>query len=375
MIEFTLVGDRNDLLATLTQAERFVSKTGSNDAIRHIRIYHSTTHGKTFVEATNQVMGFRGHLWANFDQPEIDVLASPRIVKAIGAMRSGEVRVSKEGGELTVRGTGKGTYAVPVGSGSFPSALPGIENVDWSAIQPVDAGDALREMQASSRFTAKGHGNPAMSGINLRVVNGNSLGIDATDSYRLFQSSVDLPAAGFPFGEDEVILPVSMVHELVKLFPAGDIKFSSDTNLFFASDPAGTVLFACRRVGGKFPNVDTIVPTFNAGMTAKLPDLREAVVKLRSVAGGRAVSLDVRKDELVLSSRSDDGSAAEEYVPITATDEVKIGFNLDHLHEGLALFGEDEVTLSFTTPLRPALLSNGVEKRRYLIMPVRVTSP
>lgn len=371
--DFTVQGDRNELLSSLEPAARFVSHHGSNAPVQNIHVVHSAADGYSRVEATDLRMSYRGHLWGTVSEPEAEVLINPRIIKAVKAMRAGPITLNRKGTEIEVTGSGKAKYTVPTSQGDFPNVLADWDTVDWAGVPAINTKDVLAEMNTAAKFVSRNETNPSITGVNLRVVDGK-LGIDSTDGYRLFQSRVDLPHEGFPFGEDQVILPLSMVAELGKLFPTGEVKLGSTDNLFFATNPAGDIAFACRRIGGKFPDTDKLMPDFQVSVQLPRTELDDALSRLRSVADPKKpVALDVGKDEVKLTARGEDG-AAEEYVELVAPngDPIVIGFNLEHLASGVALFDTDEVKLSFVSNLRPALLSNDTD-RTFLVIPVRLT--
>lgn len=372
---FTITGERSDLLATLTPAERFVSRHGTNLAVNGIHIKGGTDGG--YIEATNLTMSYRGHLWGTVDD-DVDVVVHPRLRRAVQAMAEGPVSIRQEGGELEVTGKGKARYTASLLDASFPNAFPDHDTLDWKNTKPVDVSEALSVMAEASKYAARKEQNPSITGVNLRVKENAGkahawLVVDATDGYRLYQNQIELPAGGFPFNEDEVILPVAMVTELTKLFPSGEVRFAASTNLFYASDANGETLFASRRIGGKFPDVDKMAPDFQQNATLPQQETEKALERLRGVAGDKPATVEITGQEMRLSARGD--GEAEEWVTLSqaVSEDLTVGFNLEHLHSALQLFrGEDEVRFSFASPLRPARFDTDGD-RHLIIMPVRVS--
>ncbi len=79
---------------------------------------------------------------------------------------------------------------------------------------------------------------------------------------------------------------------------------------------------------------------------------------------------------LQLRALTQDVGQAEEVldVPFEGEEAFEIGFNPAYLVDGIDAFDEDEVELSFTSPLRPGLVSGGDGSFVYLIMPIRLSS-
>lgn len=375
-MRFALTGARNDIAGALALASRFTASHGSTPQLNYIRIRASQKDGTSFAEATDQRMSVRTHLWATPDEPEVEALVHPDIVRAIRAMPAGDVTLAKEEdkNELVVSGTGRSRYTVSLGDGAATTAFPGEDGVRWDDIAAVDAADAMRVMAQAARFVAKKDGNPSITGVSLRVADGD-LAIDATDGHRLFHDAVALPAAGFPFDEDEVLVPAAMVQELERTFPSGKLRLAATTNLLFARDDAGETLFAARRIGGKFPQLKDIVPTYDQ-ISASVPreDLLDALGRIKGVARGKPVKLEFSGDTLRLSARGET-SSAEEYVTLPGVPgegEMVIAFNIDYLEEGVALFSGDQVKIEMLTALRPARISDG-SGRFFLLASVKVT--
>lgn len=364
---FTLTGARDDLAGALALASRFTSAHKSNPQLNNLRVCR-TADGDSFVEATDQRSSIRTALWAQGTEA-VDVLVSPDLTNAVKAMSQGDVQLTKDGTQVIVSGKGKAKYSVGTLDKEPADAFPGEDEVDWSTIVPIDASEALDVMEVSARYASKQESNPSIVGVNLRVID-QELGIESTDGSRLFHDRVALPSKGFPFDEDEVMLPPRMVTELNRIFPSGEVAFAATANLFFARDPKGETLFASRRIGGKFPNVEKIVPEYKGSIAVPCADLREALDRMRTVVGGKPVRLTFSGKELKLESKAG-AESAEEYVdlPQAVEPDVEIAFPVDSLAEAASLFS-GELRLSIDTPLKPMTMRS-LGPRFFLLAPVK----
>jgi len=381
MVPFVLQGERDDLLAALAPAERFTSKHGSNLAEQHVRVRRSQERDECFAEATDGRMSYRSHLWGTFDAEEVDVLVHPRLARAVAAMQGGPVTVtrgvSQDGspsGELEVTGKGKARYAVPLGAGTLPTTFPGIDNIRWDDVVAIDAKEALAAMVEASGFANRNPSNPATTGVNLGKHDGALL-VAATDSYRFFQDEVALPSAGFPFGEDSVILPLAMVEELARLFPTGEVRLAATPNLFFAKDVNDETTFASRRLDGKFPDMWRLVPPeedFKVRVKFPRAEARDALNRIRRAVDGKTVRVELEDADVGFHVRGDNGEAEEHLFLTTPVEKFSIGFNLEQLISVLDAFSSDEVEVALVTPLRPALVRTDGEARKILLMSVRI---
>jgi DNA polymerase III subunit beta len=378
-MDFVMTGDRKELTDVLGAAAKVVATSVSNPVISQMHLIHSEEKGRTYVEATDNRMAVRIVMDAQFDQPEVDVLFSPKFAQAVKAQSDGQVRVEMVGTQATVTGTGRGKYTVTTSTGEWPNIKVGEEEVNWDDVPGAAADEVLGKIGRASRFASKNDAqHPATHGVHLRMEETGTLVTESTDSYRMYQHRT---ASGGPWpmkGEDAVV-PFAMVQNLEALFPGSvEIKLASDDSLFYARDLPGTIHFSCRRVGGKFPEVDRLVPTDSKwNLTVNRAELETALSRVRAMTDGSTpVELTIEKDGLLslmrLRSATKDGEEAVEYVslPNDEYEPFRAAFNIKYLDEALDAFSDDEIQIELTGELKPALLQAGTT--RMLVMAVRL---
>lgn len=362
----SLTGARDDLVRALGLAARFTASHKSNPQLNYLRLVLDDDGAR--VEATDQRASIRTALYATGTE-HLDVLVHPDVANAVKAMHQGEVTITVDDTQATVSGKGKSKYTVGVLDKEPVPAFPGEDELDWTDVVPIEADEALATMDVASQYASRKQENPSIIGVNLRVADGE-LVVESTDGARLFHDRVELPGQGFPFQEEQVMLPIHMVSELNRVFPDGEVAFAATPNLFFAKDPAGETLFAARRIGGKFPDVDKIVPEYETTLAVPREELLQAVNRMRTVVKGKPVRLSFEEKELTLSAKTGE-SSAEEYITLTSEAKpTKMAFNLDHLAEALSLFGDAEVKMHIKTPLLPIKFTD-THERFFLLAPVR----
>lgn len=368
---FTMLGERDDLLASLQSVERFVAKVKSSPAVTGIRIRYAE--GEGYVEATNLTMSLRMHLWATFDVDEVDVIVSPRLVKAIQSCPSGGVTIRFDGETCTVTGSSRSKYVIGTIVGDWPNFQVGDER-DWSDVPVLDASEVFEAMTIAGKFASRDDNRPTITGINVRS-DEDLVRISATDSYRLFTTRVN--PNEFWQEQEDITVPYPMVVELTRLFPSGEIKLSASDNLFFVAAPSGGTYFSCRRIGGKFPETQTLVPKdedFKWDVGVPRDALKDALRRIRFMAEGskKPLQVSVEDDEMMLVATTDTGNA-EEYIDLPFEHEkITVGLNLDQLSSVLEVFKGDEVRMRFVSELRPVLVTAEDEEPVTLLMPVRV---
>jgi DNA polymerase-3 subunit beta len=154
------------------------------------------------------------------------------------------------------------------------------------------------------------------------------------------------------------------------------VKLAEDHIVFRCGE---TTLFT-RLIEGPFPRYQDVIPKEN---DKKVIVRRDALVDaLRRVSLlsdnlTRQVRVTLRRDAVVLSSRTQDvGEAQEEVEARYGGDEMALGYNAHYLSDVLRNVDTEEVLLSLSTPLNAGLiepLEQGADENYLcLIMPLRL---
>jgi DNA polymerase III sliding clamp (beta) subunit (PCNA family) len=374
-VEYTITGERDELAGALDKASKRVASGGGNPALTQVRVFRDGE-GTPHVEASDGRMAVRVMLSGVISAENPDTLFHPKIAAAVASMQPGEVEIAVSDGTATVTGKGKAKYTVPLGSGEWRPLKVGAEEVDWSDAPEFPADDVGSELNRAMRFAARDEQNPVMKGVNLRVEE-NSLVVESTDTYRLFQKR---GASTGPLGIEDATVPSGMVSEISRLFSGGPVKLAADSNVFYAADPSRGIYFSCRRVGGKYPDLDQFFPKEDQvewRATVARAEIADVLARLKRMAGEKpAVRISLEEVgsgawALGLSITGDEGSA-EEWVAVNGSDHkpLVIGVNVSQMSDVLGEFKGDEVTLTMTHPLRPITLEEG--DVRALVMPVKL---
>ena len=223
-----------------------------------------------------------------------------------------------------------------------------------------------------SRYTLTG---------SLLLIKEASLVMVTTDGHRLAYVEIDHPFEGIN-GEWRALLPRKAMAELLKLATEGGdamtVDFSNDENhLFFQ---CGQRLLISRKLTGQFPDYERVLPS-KASQSVIL-NREEAAAAIRRVAQfaddrSRAIRLEVKSGELVLSSSASEVGESEESVAVEYSGEpIKIGFNSQYLLDFLGVIDSENVQLQFANEDSAGQLKVEPAEEsldyRYVIMPMRV---
>lgn len=219
---------------------------------------------------------------------------------------------------------------------------------------------------------------PLLTGVHLTIKDGELHAV-ATDSHRLSQRKVKL--SGAENIDYDIIVPGRSLVELSRMIADStgslEIQIAENQILFNFDNTA----FYSRLLEGMYPDTDRLIPqSSETEIELNAVSLLHAIERasLLSHEGRNNVvklSLNSENQTAVLSSNSPEvGNIEEElqFDKLTGND-IEISFNPDYMKAALQAFGQAEVKLSLTLPLRPFTLMPTEDSKDFiqLITPVR----
>lgn len=219
---------------------------------------------------------------------------------------------------------------------------------------------------------------PLLTGVHLTIKNGELHAV-ATDSHRLSQRKVKL--SGAENIDYDIIVPGRSLTELSRMIAdsTGNLEIQiAENQILFNFD---NTAFYSRLLEGMYPDTDRLIPqSSETEIELNAVSLLHAIERasLLSHEGRNNVvklSLNSENQTAVLSSNSPEvGNIEEElqFDKLTGND-IEISFNPDYMKAALQAFGQAEVKLSLTLPLRPFTLMPTEDSEDFiqLITPVR----
>ena len=219
---------------------------------------------------------------------------------------------------------------------------------------------------------------PLLTGVHL-TINDGELHAVATDSHRLSQRKVKL--SGAENIDYDIIVPGRSLVELSRMIAdsTGNLEIQiAENQILFNFD---NTAFYSRLLEGMYPDTDRLIPqSSETEIELNAVSLLHAIERasLLSHEGRNNVvklSLNSENQTAVLSSNSPEvGNIEEElqFDKLTGND-IEISFNPDYMKAALQAFGQTEVKLSLTLPLRPFTLMPTEDSEDFiqLITPVR----
>ncbi len=260
---------------------------------------------------------------------------------------------------------------------------PTIEFVSLTNPITIEANILKNIIRQTCFATSQLEKKPILTGVNIGIKE-NTLTAIATDSYRL--SKVIQPINGSY--DLNVTIPNKSLDELAKSLDGFEdcLEIYHDNNcLLFRFK---NVLFQTRLLDGNYPDTSRILPpSFPINVKFNKAELLDAVERVsllspRDKEKDREITYSIIKlvimqdNSIEISTENTQvGDAKEEIIPtgINCSDTLLIGFSSRYLVEALRSFTCQEITLNFSGPINPFVISADAEPNiRQLILPVRM---
>lgn len=291
--------------------------------------------------------------------------------------------VSFSAGDARVEITcGSARFTLPTMPVEDYPELPAMPTVA-GAINGDDFASAVRQVAVAA---GRDDTLPMLTGVQLEM-RGERLSMIATDRYRLAVRELTW-RPGVADLQRQALVPARTLAETAKaLGGAGDVAVA----LSEQASGGGLIGFSgagkrttTRLLDNEYPPVRSLLPeNYVAAARLSVSALTE-VVKRVSLVAERNTPIRFTFAEGVLTveaGTSEDARASESMEAHYTGEEMMIAFNPEYLLDGLGAIATEFAMLSFTTPLKPAVLAaaSGDEERgyvedaafRYVLMPVR----
>ena len=225
---------------------------------------------------------------------------------------------------------------------------------------------------------------PMLTGVRMEL-DGTTLSLLATDRYRA--AIRELTWRPKEDGASmQALVPARTLHDTAKtLGPLG-----GEVTLALSRGGVGEGMIGftggsrrttSRLLDPDFPKIRSLFPDqFNARAKLSVAVLSEVVKRVALVADRTTpIRLSFAEGEVVVEAGgSEDARASEGMEGEFAGEALTVAFNPNYLLDGLSVMDSPTVLISFTNPMKPAVITPGGEDGepvpgyRYLIMPMRV---
>jgi DNA polymerase III subunit beta len=358
---------RSELLDALTVAGKGMSARSTLPILSGILM--SAAEGQMQLQATDLEISVRRTCSALVEEDGKVVIPGRLLTEIVRNLPEAAVTIETEGEVAHVR-CQHSSFTVktlsPVDFPKFPElVLERTVSLPSTVINSV--------VKRVSRSVSRDETRATLTGI-LVVVEGPSLKMVSTDSYRLAISEVVLE--GEPTEDLQVVVPGKALDEATRL--TGDTQEMkmgvTENQVVFEF---GETTFVTRRIEGNFPNYKQIIPKDSTTAIEIPTDELIAAVKRVSLLAlhNSPIKLTVNGADQTLSLSAmtqDVGDASEDLMVKVDGDDTEIAFNHSFLMDGLSSAGADTIRLEIKDRDKPGLIKSVSEDGfLYVLMPVR----
>lgn len=359
---------RSELLDALNVVSKGMSSRSTLPILSGILI--GAAEGTVSLQATDLEVSVRHKVPALIEIEGQTVVPGKLLGDIVRSLPEAAVNLSVEGDVAVIRCQQASFTVKTLNPADFPK-FPEVA-VDKSVGLPSSLLSSM--VKKVSKAVSRDETRAILTGV-LVVIEGPSIRMVATDSYRLAVSEVVLSEA--PSEDMEVVIPGRALEEVTRI--AGSSQEvtvgTSENQIVFGF---GETEFVTRRIEGSFPNYKQLIPKEpETTVTISTDELAAAVKRVALMALHNTplkISVSDEDQTLSLSATTQDvGDASEDLMVKVDGKDVEIAFNHSFLSDGLASTTAETLTLEIQNPLKPGLLkSKGEDDFLYLLMPVRL---
>ena len=221
--------------------------------------------------------------------------------------------------------------------------------------------------------TSKNESRPILTGINFRI-DGDLMEVIATDSYRLAKKSIRLDKVLDDIVN--IVIPGKNLLELDKII--GDTNENLELHIFENKIlfKYKNILFLSRLLSGTYPATSSIIPNqFSVMVECSCNGLFEMIDRASLLTSDRdknTIKLELKNNELVISSNSPEIGKVEEKMRVESNDEISISFSSKYMLDCVKSFETSNVTMYMNNDNSPIIIkSSEDESLVQLVLPIK----
>lgn len=293
------------------------------------------------------------------------------ISRYIAATRGDNIELTVTEDCISVKHS-KGTAEFPVvKADEFPS----FEMPDESTQLTIPADVFSESVSNAAIFVSKETIRPVMQSIFATIKNGEFT-YSASDTHKLIHGHSPIANAG---GTDIewYIVPTAFKSLLKACKTATDIRLTISPNK--ASYRAGNTVINTVQVQGKYPNVQRVIPTqSNVSFNVDREEIADTLKRISMFCGqSRCAKLKISPMDILVSADNitEAKKSSETIIHNGCASDLTIGVNADYMLETLSVMNPGEISLAFTDPARPAVMTQATKSNvTIILMPMQITS-
>lgn len=362
---------QENLSRALSSVGRVVSTRASLPVLSNVLLV--TDGNRLRLSATNLEIGINYWVGSKVEQPGSVTVPARLFSEFVSSLPRDTIELSAQEALLTVKTTNYESTLNGIAADEFPE----IPTVTSDPVITLPA-NALKEALAQVVVAASAdEARPVLAGVYIYTEDAN-LFLVATDSYRLAEKRIELPAE--PPEPVSVIVPARTMQELARLLgdAVEEVALYLDENQVMFR--LGDIELVSRLIEGQFPSYRGILPeqaeaSFEIEVTEFMRITKVASLFARESAG--SIKLDVRAEGQVsiMSSDSEVGGTTSTAMCEVAGGDAQVSLNARYLVDALGVMKAPRVVFATSGKDRACVLSpagpNVADDYLHIVMPLR----
>lgn len=360
---------QENLNKALSIATRVIPSRPSLAVLSNVLL--KTEASRLVLAATNLELAIVAKVGAKIETEGNVTVPGRLLAELVGSLNNDKLQLISADNNLRIKSTGVDSLLNGISADEFP-VIPTIKAKAKLKIPAGQLAQALSEVVVAS---ASDEARPVLNGVLFKL-EGDSLILAATDSYRLAEAKVIVKADK----AISVIVPVRAAQELIRLLAneSGDATIElADNEIVFT---VGETSLISRLIEGKYPDYAQIYPTdFKTQIVIDRQDLIKTVrvAALFARENANTIKLSVEKGNfLITSNASEVGENTSQITAKVRGDDMSIQLNARYLLDALNALPNSSVALELTGEINPCLIKPSAESKAkvtswHIIMPLR----
>lgn len=257
--------------------------------------------------------------------------------------------------------------------------FPNINKLDENAELILFDQDILKDMIRKTSFAASiDESRGVITGVLVEMEE-KSLNMVALDGFRMAIAREDM----LNKKRENIIIPAKILNEISKIIVEAETQEGDQVRLYINEKKAVFMIedikVVLRLLDGEFVKYRDILPKENhTKVVLNRNDFLESIERaslLAKVGKNNLIKLDIRDQNIEITSRSEEGNVKEEVLISKEGNDLVIGFNSKYLIDVLKVIDDEEIVMLFNTSISPCLVEPvSGNQFEYLILPVRITN-
>ncbi len=289
----------------------------------------------------------------------------------VGKIAAFEVVIASDEKGISIKYADSESYMQALSASEFP--VFGENTQDMGEYFEVQEADLKTLISKVVFCCATDESRPILKGCLLETAD-NKLTATALDGFRMACSYCDIVDGS---GEIKIVCPARTLTEISRMLGSENtLKIYASKHLL--SVAVEDTVITSRLYSGEFVRKENIYPVdFTTKVQVKRSELIESVERASVLIRGdknNLVVFDVKHGKIIINANSDMGKVEETVAAELDGKELKIAMNGKYLLDAMKALEEEDVLLSFNSPVSPFTVENIEDKCcQYLVLPVRTS--